>query len=300
MGGPAAGRHAGRAIDGQLRTLILHPSACDPGALRTARKTSILRLFSDAALTPPARTSAHQRLHEQVYEQLAAWLVTGHFSPGEKITLRSLAKVLKTSLVPIRDALQRLASTGAIVVTESRRMMVPKLSAEDVVELREVRIALEVISARRAALRADAADLGLLELHYQDMKYAAVRGETADYLKSHWAFHQQIGLASGSALLLSILEPLWLRIGPTVRLTKPDQEALIRSLRGHWVTFEAIARGDADAAAEAITNDIAGCFRDLLTLPNRQIEVLAAKAAPAETAPRAGAHLLGIGVNPAP
>ena len=71
--------------------------------------------MSDTTGAPRRIESA--TLQERVYRELAHSIMTGHYAPGEALTIRALAADLGTSVMPVREALQRLYSDGAVVVT---------------------------------------------------------------------------------------------------------------------------------------------------------------------------------------
>ena len=56
---------------------------------------------------------SHAPLNEQVYQQIRWDLTVGNYRPGDKLSIRRLAKPLGTSAMPVREALKRLASERA-------------------------------------------------------------------------------------------------------------------------------------------------------------------------------------------
>ena len=52
----------------------------------------------------------HATLYEKVYEELRNALMSGRFLPGEPLTIRGVAEALGTSIMPVREALRRLAA----------------------------------------------------------------------------------------------------------------------------------------------------------------------------------------------
>ena len=78
-------------------------------------------------------------LRERVYRTLKQAILEGRFSPGEALTTRSLAEVLGTSVMPVRDALLRLNAKGGVEVLPNRAARLPVLSRESIAELYEIR-----------------------------------------------------------------------------------------------------------------------------------------------------------------
>ena len=57
-------------------------------------------------------------------------------------------------------------------------------------------------------------------------------------------------------MLVSLIEPTWMRIGPHVRLMLPDRRALIDSLGNHQRALQALRQREGVGAREAIQRDI--------------------------------------------
>ena len=76
------------------------------------------------------------------------------------------------------------------------------------------------------------------------------------------AFHFYIYRAAGSAVLIPVVESLWLQSGPYVRAAAQIHDEL-RDMSGthhHWALIEALERGDRAQAVKALKNDITRSF----------------------------------------
>lgn len=202
---------------------------------------------------PPAATGP---LHEQVFRQLRGALMAGRFASGQKLPLRALAAEMGTSLMPVRDALQRLESLGALVSTPGRTMMVPVLSAAERADLIRLRLLLESETVAAAAEQRSEAELADLAEDSAVMRAAAQQGDTAAFLAANLRFHQAIAAAARIHFLEALLDPLWMRIGPLVREQTPDRENMLRTADYHDAVLRALIRRDAGAARAAIASDI--------------------------------------------
>ncbi len=93
-------------------------------------------------------------LSEQVHETLCEMLLSGQLKPRDRISLRDLAERLGVSMMPVREAVSRLAAGGALLVEPKRAVQVPLMSAGEFADLTEMRILTEAQAARLAAERA--------------------------------------------------------------------------------------------------------------------------------------------------
>lgn len=91
-----------------------------------------------------------ETLGDRIYDDLVLQLKTGAIDRNHRFVDTELARSYGTSRMPVRDALLRLANEGYLVGT-SRGFVLPKLSADDVRDIFEVRRHLEPPAAASAA-----------------------------------------------------------------------------------------------------------------------------------------------------
>src|SRR5260221_14371145 len=97
------------------------------------------------------KTPPDTSLRTQVYDSLRDALATGKFVPGQKVTFRFIAGALGVSLTPVREALRRLVAEGAFEMRPNRSVRVPLMTRARVLELRDIRMAVEGLAAEKAA-----------------------------------------------------------------------------------------------------------------------------------------------------
>lgn len=219
--------------------------------------------------TPDLTPVLKEMLHEQIYTILKRNLMMGRFSPGQKLPLRGLAKSLGTSLMPVRDALQRLESIGCVISTSTRTMMVPVFSQKELEDIRTLRVLLEGSAAAEAARNRTPRQIESLEKFCADIEVAAQTCNLDLFLEANYNFHMTIAEASGICFVANLLEPLWMRIGPVVRKSKPDQNHIRKAVHLHQVAFQSIKDGDQDAARDAVRRDILECNQFPIQEPER-------------------------------
>ncbi|ASV88048.1 bacterial regulatory, gntR family protein (plasmid) [Ochrobactrum quorumnocens] len=215
-------------------------------------------ILADEGYVQTYKTLVQDTLNEQIYQQIKEKLIVGEFRPGDRLVLRNLAAALGTSVVPVRDALQKLESLGALRL--ERTFFVPRLTIGELTEIRDIRVALEGLSAARAACTSTPESLAGLRVHFDAMTEAARGNDTSGFLRANARFHLHIADMSNSPILRDMIEPLWLRMGPSVRLAKAEPGKLINAIPDHEIAFAAIASKDAAAACNAIVADVVNCF----------------------------------------
>jgi len=195
-------------------------------------------------------------MSEQVYRQLRDGLMSGRFTPGQKLTIRGLAEALGSSPMPVREALQRLQAENAFDMSDSSRLRVATLTVAQLREVRDARVALEGLLAERAASKVTPEDkLVFLDL-YNRIQTAVDADDQPGYLWNNFAFHRRIYQVANAELILSVVENFWLLMGPCFALVAPDRAHLQRSMDAHTRILDALAAGDGAAARAAVTDDI--------------------------------------------
>src|SRR5690348_6832640 len=105
-----------------------------------------------------AQSRGHRTLAEKAYETLHAAIISGALRPGARLPIEELAEHLQMSPMPIREAVRRLDAVGLVDNVPHRGARVTELSVTDLAEVYEVRLTLECLAVRRAAVRFTNAD----------------------------------------------------------------------------------------------------------------------------------------------
>lgn len=198
-------------------------------------------------------------LQERVYQELRNALYQGRFMPGDQLTIRSLAKALGTSPMPVREAMQRLVAEQALVQLPNRTIRVPALTPEILTELVRIRMEIEGFAAERAARRGTAALCRELRAINEGFRKAIEAEDSAGMLEGNQLFHFAVYRAADAGELLKIIESLWLRFGPILASERNVPGSIAMFARGadvHERITTAIERRDSAEARFALALDI--------------------------------------------
>ena len=195
-------------------------------------------------------------LHERAYLTLRRALILGRFRPGQRLLLKPLAEELGISVTPVREALQRLASEHGLVNDRSRTMIVPILSVSRFREIRDIRIELEGRAVEAATKLITPGDIGKLEEIQQSLLQRRQAGDVQGALANNQAFHFRLYQRADLPVLLSLIEGLWVRIGPLLTCLYEYSEPVALREHPHVAILAALGSKDAAAARLAIANDI--------------------------------------------
>lgn len=205
-------------------------------------------------LVSPER-EATESAKQWVYRVLRRAIMTGQFEPGEPVTINGLAETLGVSAMPVREALHRLVSEGALELLDNRRVRVPDLDAQGFEEVLEARIALETRAAERAMPHIDAARLARLKTFDGLADQALAVRNFGRLVEANFDFHRCLYEARPGTVMLPLIESLWLRLGPFMRRAGETLSETYQVDR-HAEALAAIVKQDAEALKAAIAADI--------------------------------------------
>jgi DNA-binding GntR family transcriptional regulator len=198
-------------------------------------------------------------LQERVYQELRNALFQGRFLPGDAVTIRSLAKALGTSPMPVREAMQRLVAEQALIQLPNRTIRVPALTLKALYEVMRIRTVVEGYAAERAAQRRNPALVKHLRAVNANFAAAVKAEDAAAMLGLNQQFHFAVYKGGEAEELLKIIESLWLRFGPIIALERriPGSIAMFkRGVTAHERIIDAIEQRNSRAARFAMALDI--------------------------------------------
>lgn len=193
--------------------------------------------------------------HAQVYLRLRDMVLYGDLTPGQAVTIQGLTDRLGAGMTPVREAIRRLISQGALEFQGNRRVCVPLLDAAGIGEIIVAREWLDPYLTRQAMGHLTQSNIATLARIDRALDGAIRQGDLRAYLQLNHQFHLSIYDLARSPILADLAAGLWLRFGPSMRVlcgrlgtqNLPDN---------HKDTLSAMQAGDADAAAAAIAADV--------------------------------------------
>ncbi|MEM9631719.1 MAG: GntR family transcriptional regulator [Pseudomonadota bacterium] len=219
-----------------------------------AVRRSALKSGPSKAATPTPSTS-RGATRGQVDTAVRSGLLTGRFIPGKAVTIRGLAAELGVSPMPVREVLQRLAAENALEVKPNGRIQIPDMTRGRFDEVLKARLLLEPELAELALSKLTGNDVKALTAIDDDIDQRLTSGDAEAYMRLNHAFHFYIYRASGSKVLLPLIDSLWLQFAPFMR-TVYGRVGTANLVDQHKEAIRAIEQQDGPALRAAITADI--------------------------------------------
>jgi DNA-binding GntR family transcriptional regulator len=185
---------------------------------------------------------------EAVLELLRKRIIDGTFQPGMQLKQSIISSQLGVSVSPVREALIRLVEEGLVENPPYRGMFVRRLTPKDVVEIYQLRLALEFL-----AIQLDLPKFQIpenLEKAYQLVQHIHESERANDFEQatiSDLNFHRYFVELSGNSRLLKIWDSIYgqsryiLRNLYSVQTLQPDKTM---EFGDHLVILDAISNGN--------------------------------------------------------
>ena len=189
----------------------------------------------------------------QIARALAQRIVEGVLPPGVPIRQDRVAEEFKASHVPVREAFRKLEAQGLVVSEPRRGVRVAPLDPEAVIEVTEMRAALEVLALRHALPKLTAADLRAAATALVE---GAASTDIAIWEAANRRFHRALTAPCAMPRLMATIDDLH-QIGARFLIAIwKELEWQPRSDHEHRAIMEAVRMRNARAATTALRDHI--------------------------------------------
>jgi DNA-binding GntR family transcriptional regulator len=222
---------------------------------------------------PSTRSSLSRRgdrsIRERAYLLIQQKIARGELRPGSSVSELSLAQELGSSRTPIREALGQLAAEGLLEQTPNRGAVVVQLKRQDIVDLYELREALEVYAVGKAARRVNSPQ-EMKRLQALADEILTLRDELKEsgqnqlsakqmhrFIACDLGFHTLLVRMAANARILKIVNEtrLLIRIFAFHR-NRHDAQLLDQIYRQHCDVLGAVARHDPETGMRLLASHI--------------------------------------------
>jgi DNA-binding GntR family transcriptional regulator len=206
----------------------------------------------------PSGDPAFMTKSDLAYTRVRGLILSGQLAPGAVLPQVALAQTIGMSTTPLREALRRLKQEGLVELDAHRDARVRALDAAEARDLLELRGSLDPLAASLAAERRTEDDLAAVRAAFDGLEALSTH-PSASQLESHHRFHAAIHRASHNALLVEVLDGLWVKTDRYRRhgleAGRSDDEREARATE-HRLLFEAVRDGDPETAAAVMRRHV--------------------------------------------
>ena len=196
----------------------------------------------------PSRT-----LPQQVAQRLREAILTGKLPSGQTLRQEGLAEQLGVSRIPIREALRQLQAEGFVVLQPHRGAVVATLSAEEAIEIYDIRAALETQALHLAVPNLTAEMLAHAEAVLNKMD---TEKNMARWAELNWQFHATLYAAAHRPRLFEMIKQLHDNVGRYLRSSLSLAAHSKPSQKQHRALLAACKKKDAQAASDILAQHL--------------------------------------------
>ncbi|MET9055750.1 GntR family transcriptional regulator [Streptomyces bacillaris] len=208
---------------------------------------------------PPVPRVVRHSVRGQILEALRSALVDGELVPGRVYSAPVLGARFGVSATPVREAMQQLATEGAVEVVPNRGFRVSERGPRELAELAEVRALIEVPVMLRLARTVPAERWAALRPLAEATVAAAAVGDRASYAECDRAFHRAVLALAGNEQLVAVADELHRRSQwPLVAHPATRRADLLADAAEHTALLDALAAQDLAVVQALVREHFAG------------------------------------------
>lgn len=186
------------------------------------------------------------------YDSIKEKILNGELKTGEPIVERKLCEELGISRTPVRAAFAELSKEGLVDVVEGRGVFVSRIRFEDMIEVYDIREALECMSISLLTERITDEELAHLEEIVERMK--SLTG--SEFMALDMELHTTMALYSKNKRLAQYVNVIYSPIRLMASTAQNDQSLCSSALKAHQEILTAIKTRDVNTAVEAMRRHI--------------------------------------------
>ena len=219
-------------------------------------------------------------LKEDIFDALLEKIISGKYKPGDWLRQEDIASQLDVSMTPVREALDLLAAAGLAERVPYRGVRVPQPSHEEIAESYAMRLSLEKVVSRAAALNREQAQVDALKRIVSQSKKLIRLDEMSASRKLSGDFHLTVAEAANNSVLARVYKmvmnsfPDWLLYQAMFEFPDKLEQSVKEEYQEHLAIAEAIEMKDEKLALQRAEEHIRDIGKHIVLYLNVPQELL--------------------------
>jgi len=207
---------------------------------------------------------------DKVYSILSKAIFRGDLKPGQRLVESKLAKLMKVSRTPIREAIIELVQKGLAVPSPPKGVRVAPLpTTEELTEFYDINSVLRGLAARKAAHNITPLQIKHLEEIILQSEQSLREGSLKEIFELNKKFHQIIEISCNNKELIFLLDGVYKKSGKRFSEILSRKKRQKESIEEHKAILEALIKKDGELVEQLLKRHIENGKEDLL----QQIEL---------------------------
>jgi DNA-binding GntR family transcriptional regulator len=207
-------------------------------------------------------------LTKLLVEKLKESIISGKFTPGEKLSETTLSASLHANRVALREALRSLEVEGYVTFLPNNEVAVSKPAREDIQDYYTIASVLEGLAARLAVENAQPEEIAHLRELHQLLKEACQKRDLTRYFDANSTFHRFIAELARNERLYRLIDQLRQEIQKTRILLLHLPQRLDYSMREHDQIMDAFLKKNPQLAESTMVRHLSNQMEILRKAPD--------------------------------
>lgn len=199
-----------------------------------------------------------------IRQRIRTDIVEGRLAFGARITIDELAARYGVSHMPVREALRDLQGESLVVIEPNRGARVRPVDGAFIVNLFEMRSAIEIMLMRQAAKHCTAADIATLTAIQDALEAHIDRQDHAAVVAENHRFHRAINRIPANPEAQQLLDRHWTLMAALWRHYGYGEARFNGVASDHRHLIRALAQNDAEAASVIMAAHVVKARQDLM------------------------------------
>ena len=190
------------------------------------------------------------------YDKIKNMIIENEVAKDAPLVERTLCDQLGISRTPVREALRELANEGLVEVIDGKGVFVKKIDFRDMLEIFEVRDALECKAIELFIERADKEQLDTFRAVMKEQEEAYKNEKYKEFMDADMKIHYLIADGAKNTRLKNGIMAIYDQIRQLAISTRDDPVVREHALRDHKAILQAVEEGNIEAAVRAVSEHI--------------------------------------------
>ena len=186
------------------------------------------------------------------YERIKELILNNELKAGDPIVERTICETLGISRTPIRAAFVELSKEGLVDIVPGRGVFVSRIRFEDMIEVYDIREALECMSVKLLTERITPEELAHLNQITERMKHLT----GSQFMNLDMELHTTMALYSKNKRLAHNISLIYSPIRLMAATAQNDPLLCTTALQEHLEILQAVTNRDVEGAVDAMRRHI--------------------------------------------
>ncbi|WP_154656282.1 GntR family transcriptional regulator [Paenibacillus sanguinis] len=197
----------------------------------------------------PSKIMISPSISEQVYQHIKEDILSGVYTPGDRLLVLELANRFQVSQAPVREALERLKFDELIIGSPNKGSVVSNISAKEIRDIFELRELIEGYAIRKALPKLGEDDFDYMKRMVELMDVAIQERNMVDILKWDLNFHGHLYNRCGNQMTIDMWKRMKMKMkhfmAISLKINTTDE-----MIREHYDLLDCLKAGDPDATEQ--------------------------------------------------